>query len=166
MSELAAPAPDKMTFQEFVLHDQLECRTPATPRMLDLVGQMVDAGVMARARKQPVMLPARMLADERSGFSLVPEGFDLSKLYPEKELFQNQDVQRLQIELVAAIQRLEQLPLELAEKNRYIAKLRQSLDRSRDRMVEMHNQIVAMRERFGVEPSKPRINRCDLVDED
>jgi hypothetical protein len=166
MSELASPSPHKMMFQQFVLHDQLECQTPATPRKLELIGNMVDAGVSARASGNLIKLPARMLTDEQSGFSSVPEGFDFSKLYPDNKVFQNQDIQRLQIELVAAVKRLEQLPFELAEKNQYIAQLMRSLDRSRDRVEDMHNRVVAIRKRFGVEPTKPEVKGRDIVDDE
>jgi hypothetical protein len=47
------------------------------------------------------------------------------------------------------------MPAELAEKNRYIAKLMRSLDRSRVRVEDMHNRVVAIRKRFGVEPAVP-----------
>ena len=86
-------------------------------------------------------------------------------LHPGQEVFGNDDTRRLQVELAAAIKRLEQLPFELAEKNKYIAKLMRSLDRSRDRVEDMHNRVVAIRKRFGVEPSQPPIDGKKLSDE-
>ena len=71
----------------------------------------------------------------------------------------------MQIELAAAIKRLEQLPCELAEKNKYIAKLMRSLDRSRERVEDMHNRVVAIRKRFGVEPARPPIEGGELGDD-
>lgn len=166
MSELASPSPHKMMFQNFVLRDQLECQTPATPRLFDLMGPMVDAGIHARRTGQPIELPARMLTDDQNGFSAVADGFDLSNLYPGNDVFRTQDVHRLQIEIVAAVKRLEQLPFELAEKNQYIAKLMGSLDRSRERVEDMHNRVVAIRKRFGVEPAKPEVQGRDIVDDE
>jgi predicted nucleic acid-binding Zn-ribbon protein len=80
-------------------------------------------------------------------------------------VFQNRDVERLEVELVAAIKRLEQLPFELAEKNQYIGKLNRSLDRSRVRVEDMHNRVVAIRKRFGVKPAKPEVDGRDIADD-
>ncbi len=166
MSEMASPPQHKMVFQEFVLEDQLECRTPAKPRILELITQMVAAGQQARAERTEIKLPPRILTDPRHGLTPIPAGFDLSQLYANNAVFRNKDVQRLQVELVAAIERLEQLPLELAEKNQYIAKLKKSLDRSRVRVEDMHNRVVAIRKRFGVQPTKPIVDGRDIVDDE
>jgi hypothetical protein len=166
MPELAAPPKHKMMFQEFVLEDQLECRTPAKPRMLELIRTLVEAGKQARRDREELRLPARVLADPQRGFVSVPASFELSNLYSNQEALANQDLHRLQIELVAAIKRLEQLPYELAEKNQYIAQLKRSLDRSRVRVEDMHNRVVAIRKRFGVEPSTPNVEGRDIVDDE
>ena len=165
IGELAAPPKHKMMFQEFVLQDQLEFRTPAKPRMLELVEAMVAAGVEARQSGNGIKLPARMLADPQSGFAAVPESFELSSLYSgnsgngDHSAFQNREIDQLQIELAAAIKRLEQLPAELVEKNhhiahlnRHITQLNEKLDRARARVDEMHDRVVAIRKRFGVKP--------------
>jgi len=165
MSELASPSKHKMMFQEFVLQDQVENRTPATPRMLSLIDQMIAAGVSARASRKPIELPPRILADEQNGFATVPSGFNLATLYPENESFQSREIDQLQVELEAAIKRLNQLPLELAEKNRFIGQLNRSLDRSRVRVEDMHNRVVAIRKRFGVKPAKPAVEGRDIVDD-
>ncbi len=165
MSELANPSPHKLMFQDFVLHDQLECRAPATPRLLSLIDQMIAAGVTARASGSGLELPPRMLTDDQLGFTSVSAGFELASLYPNNSSFQHQDLHRLQIELAAAIKRLEQLPFELAEKNQFIGQLNRSLDRSRVRVEDMHNRVVAIRKRFGVEPAKPDVDGRDIVDD-
>ena len=87
---------------------------------------------------------------QRTRFRIFSSGFDLASLYSNNEVFQDQEIQRLQVELDAAIKRLGQLPNELGEKNRYMAQLNRMLDRSRDRVEEMHNRVVAIRKRFGV----------------
>ena len=48
LRELANPPAHKMLFQAAVLHDHLECRTPALPRMLRLITTMVQAGCHSR----------------------------------------------------------------------------------------------------------------------
>ena len=160
IGELAAPPKHKMMFQEFVLQDQLEFLTPAKPRMLELVEAMVAAGVEARQSGNGIKLPARMLLDPQSGFVAVPDSFELRSLYSnnsgssngDQSAFQNREIDQLQIELAAAIKRLEQLPAELVEKNHHIANLNEKLDRARARVDEMHARVVAIRKRFGVKP--------------
>jgi len=165
VSELASPPDHKLMFQEFVLQDQLECSSPAKPRMLKLIETMVEAGKFARANHQPIELPARILTDSQNGFASVPADFDLSSLYSNNEAFQDRELDRLKVELAAAIKRLDQLPCELAEKNRFIAQLNAMLDRSRVRVEEMHNRVVAIRQRFGIEPSKPKLEGRDVIDD-
>jgi hypothetical protein len=166
VSELASPPSHKMMYQDFVLHDQLANQTPATPRLLKLIRGLVDAGCEARENGIPISLPSRILTEEREQADADGEGIDIAALYPGNEVFGNNDPQRLQIELSAAIKRLEQLPYELAEKNKYIAKLMRSLDRSRARVEDMHNRVVAIRKRFGVEPALPPVEGRGLVDDE
>lgn len=166
VSELASPPSHKMMYQDFVLHDQLANQTPATPRLLKLIRGLVDAGCEARENGIPISLPSRILTEEREQADADGEGIDIAALYPGNEVFENNDPQRLQIELSAAIKRLEQLPYELAEKNKYIAKLMRSLDRSRERVEDMHNRVVAIRKRFGVEPALPPVEERGLVDDE
>lgn len=163
--ELLCPPPPKLAYQEFALHDQLECRTPAKARLLQLVDAMIECGNRCRVANQPVSLPARLLPDPTLGFQFVPEPHDLKSLYENQEVFKNDDLARLQIELIAAKKRLGELPLELAEKNRHINKLSKMLDRSRMRVEDMHNRVIAIRKRFGVQPAKPKMNGPDMVDD-
>lgn len=165
ISELASPPAHKMQFQQMVLQDQLECSTPATPRLFQLINSMVAAGELARANRQPIEFSQRILSDSDHGFTAVPAEFDSESLYPGDPAMKIHDVGRLKVELAAAIKRLEQMPCELAEKDRHISKLNRMLDRSRDRVEEMHNRVVAIRKRFGVKPAKPRVEGRNVVDD-
>ncbi len=156
LRELAAPPPAKMLFQDFVLNDQLECRTPATPRMLHLIQAMVDARKRSIQSGQPIELPHRVLTDPQHGFAAVPASFDPATLYPEP-LFQEMDVRRLQVELNQAIKRLDTLPLDLQEKSRLLGdaieiinnqKLR--ISRMFNKISDMHARIISLRERLGI----------------
>ena len=152
ISQLSNPPKHKMMFQEFVLSDQLECQTPAKPRMLQLIKGLVAAGIEARQTGNPIQLPARMLPDPQAGFAAVPDSFELQSLYGNNAAFANREIDQLKIELAAAIKRLDQLPAELVEKNHHIVELNKKLDRARARVDEMHDRVVAIRKRFGVEP--------------
>lgn len=165
LAELANPPAHKMLFQASVLDDQLECRSPALPRMLRLVESMIRARHDSLKNLTPLRFADRILDDPQQGIASVSEEFDLSTLYANNQVFAEHDVQRLQVELTAAIQRLEQLPMELAEKNAYIAQLNRAADRSRMRIEAMHNRIIALRTRFGVEPAKPPVDGLTVLGE-
>lgn len=141
ITELADPPKHKMMFQEFVLHDQLECRAPAKPRMLQLIKGMVASGTKSRQSGSSIQLPARMLPDTQAGFSIVPDSFELKSLYGTNPAFENREVEQLQIELAAAIKRLDQLPAELVKKNHQIVNLNQRLARARARVMELRGQL-------------------------
>jgi SAM-dependent methyltransferase len=83
MAELISPPAPKMLFQETVLHDSLECDTPATPRLLQLITGMVERSLIARATRQPlnfhgVILPVRTLAVRENRFAM-------ERLYPNQD---------------------------------------------------------------------------------
>ncbi len=154
LRELANPPGPKMLFQDWTLHDQLECDTPSTDRMIELISAMIDARRESLKTQTPLELPHRILADPRRGFSKVPATFNVQKLFAGNAAFEEQDVQRLQLELSAAIERLGQFPAELAEKNELIMHLITALDRARLRASEMHDRVTAIRKRFGIKPAK------------
>ncbi|HXC99229.1 MAG TPA: tetratricopeptide repeat protein, partial [Verrucomicrobiae bacterium] len=80
LTELISPAEPKLLFQETVLHDSLECDTPAAPRLLRLITGMVEQGLLARATRRPLefsesILPTRATAIRENRFRL-------DRLYP------------------------------------------------------------------------------------
>ena len=99
LRELLAPPATKMLYQQTILHDNLECHSPATPRMVQLVEAMVRRGQDCRARGEPLSFPRRMLPDKQDGHHLPEADFDLARLYPDHPVFGNMDRTRLQVEL-------------------------------------------------------------------
>jgi hypothetical protein len=152
ISELSEPPPAKMLYQSQLLNDQLECRTPATPRLVALIEGLLAARRQSLLTGKPLAIPPRMLTDEQQGFAAVPEDFDLTSLFPEVEGFQTADVQRLQIELAAAIQALGDLPAELAERESMIVRLKQALEQAKLRNREMHVRWIRLQKKFGITP--------------
>lgn len=152
LGELADPPAPKMLFQETVLHEHLECYTPAKPRMLELIDAMIEYGAASRNRNKPIRLPARILADEMQGFAHVEASFDLARLYPENTVFQTQDRQRLQVELEQAIKRLDSLPRELADKKRHLVKLSQKRDTLQVQNADLRLRIHRLRKLLGIRP--------------
>ena len=51
VDELLNPAPTKLLFQETMLHHELECFTPATPRLVELISRMAEEAIRASGEK-------------------------------------------------------------------------------------------------------------------
>jgi hypothetical protein len=145
LHELVTPPPAKLLFQETALHDQLECRTPAQERLVRLIETMVEIGRKASMTHSPLQFPARILTDEQCGFTHVPAEFNLASLFEKNEAFQQKDLQRMQVELSAAIASLGTLPLELAERQQHIALANGLIEQAKIRNRDMHirlNKVV------------------------
>lgn len=97
--ELAEPPAAKMLYQDTLLHDALECREPAGPRLVRLIDEMVRLGRECRESGQPLELPKRILADPQEGHHLPEERFDYRTLYPDHPVFGQLDRAELQIEI-------------------------------------------------------------------
>ena len=50
IAELTHPPEAKLLFQETVLHEELECLTPATPRLLALIARMIESGLETKTK--------------------------------------------------------------------------------------------------------------------
>ena len=99
MTELVVPPAARILFQETTLHDTLECRTPAAPRLLQLASEMIVRGQQARATGQPLHFPARLLPVGGADLVAEEESFDLAALYPGQPQFGQNDVRQLQVEV-------------------------------------------------------------------
>ncbi|MFL6115157.1 MAG: hypothetical protein ACJ786_27985, partial [Catenulispora sp.] len=95
--QLVNPAPARLLFQNTVLHDSLECRTPAVPRAVRLIEEMVRIGRECRKSGRPLAFPRRILPDPQDGYHL-PEEFPLADLHPGHDVFRT-EVERVQAEL-------------------------------------------------------------------
>ena len=115
LRELADPPAAKMMFQENVLHDQLRCVGSAADRMVTLIDEMVAEGIAARDQGRDIEMPPRIIGDKLLGFSPVVSRYDLGQQYPENEVFQNQDLERLHLELNLAVKRLDTAPGEVVQ---------------------------------------------------
>ena len=156
LDQLADPPGHRMLFQEMTLHDQLEFGGSATDRLLTLIETMVACGGQARANNKPLQLPHRIITDPQQGFPKVPETFNLETLYPDNETFRRQDLHRLQVECVAAIERLGTMPAELNEKEEMLEHLIATLDGARLRTHQMKARVTAIRKRHGIKPDPNR----------
>lgn len=149
IEELANPPQSKMQFQQFILQQQLQHQEPATNRMVNLVNAMAAVGLESRKNNSLVSFPDQILAPPKTHASAA---LNLSHHYPDNKVFAENDVQRLQIELSAAIERLGQLPSQVAENESRMNDLMATVDAQKDRIRSLHHRVKSLRQRFGVEP--------------
>ncbi|MEZ6096483.1 MAG: hypothetical protein R3C03_20020 [Pirellulaceae bacterium] len=171
LNELAEPPAPKMLFQNMVLHDQLECQTPATPRLIALIDQMVEQGQLCRTQNRSLEFAPRMLPAPRLGFAVVESGFPLKNLFPENPVLQNSDQEQLQLEFNQAIQRVGTLRDEIAHLEHRNAEMKQAMDElqihckeTTDRLMRARGRILKLREKipeFRDKPLKSPRNRQD-----
>ncbi|HMO15872.1 MAG TPA: hypothetical protein PKD64_17500 [Pirellulaceae bacterium] len=143
IAELLDPPAPKMLFQRAVLHDQLECHSPASLRMVELVEAMIEIG---RRPHRPLSFPPRILADVDHGFQRVDPSFELRNLFPDRDCFVETELQQLQAELARAILRLEQLPNELLESRENSRYLARKLNEVRDRLKSRNARVWDLRQ--------------------
>lgn len=98
LSQLVDPPLDRMLFQDTMLHDALECKTPAAPRMNLLIEKMISIGIRYRTGGKQPIFPANLL-NTHTEQAFAEERFSMSDLFKDPE-FLNQSVPRLQAELV------------------------------------------------------------------
>ncbi|MBF0494751.1 MAG: hypothetical protein HQL28_06440, partial [Candidatus Omnitrophica bacterium] len=96
--ELMDASSAKLLYQDTILHDALECRTPAAPRMAELIGKMIEIGRDARRSGQALLFPAELMVNT-CGHHLPEEKFDLAKLYPGHKTFSQMDKVEMQSEI-------------------------------------------------------------------
>jgi hypothetical protein len=99
LAELVNPPAPKMLFQDTTLHDALENRTPATPRLQQLARQMIAIGQECRRAGRPLEFPERMVPVSEPERAPAEKRFVLSELYPGQPQFATDDVRALQVEV-------------------------------------------------------------------
>jgi hypothetical protein len=141
LDELAHPPQAKMLYQATMLSDQLECQTPAQPRLFHLIETLMALRYASSESGKPLQIPARILSLDNWGLTSVPREFDLASLFPDNDAFRSRELQLLQIELSAAIKQSETLPLELVERQKHIARINHFLEQAKLRNREMHLRL-------------------------
>ncbi len=99
VGELVNPPLTKMLEQETVLHDNLECASPATARLIQLVTVMIEEGCRARRCGEMPSFRPQMLSPG-TPVQILPENrFSLAKLYADHPVFRIDSIAELQAEL-------------------------------------------------------------------
>ena len=148
LNELANPPSTKFAVQECFLRDHLQCATPAAPRMVKLVNEMIELGLKRRTENEPVSFPNRLLEPPQDDSNSIQ--MDYQNLYPDNLVYRQNEEASLQSELNQAIHRLGTTPRELADKNNQIAQLQDALDESRRRVADVRVRLFKLRKILGI----------------
>lgn len=110
LEELAAPPLEKIIYQEICLEDSLACQTPALPRLIQLIDEMIRIKKAHDLDNQEeLVFPDRILGSAEQFVSWPSQNFNLEALYPDHPVFGNRNLTMLQSELDAALITVEQL---------------------------------------------------------
>jgi hypothetical protein len=107
--ELIDPPTEKLLYQKYLLHEHLECSTPATPRLAELIEKMQQQAQECMQKQQPLAFPAQMLqAEKHSGANVVEAQLQLVAREQQREL---EALRQENIELRGRLSRFEEHPL-------------------------------------------------------
>ncbi len=124
LPELVNPPAPRRLYQDTILHDALECRSPAADRMCELVEAMCTAVEISRSSGTELRFPARILAPQDAGGAPPDSSHDLAALFPEASALRESDLTRLQ-QRVADLEHLsKQMPEVEAARARFEAEAR------------------------------------------
>lgn len=87
ISQLAAPPASRQLYQDSILHDALECHSPATSRLVQLISEMGRLARQCVQAGRPLAFPRRILPDPQAGHHLPEPNYDHSSLFPARVLF-------------------------------------------------------------------------------
>jgi hypothetical protein len=96
---LLAPDARRLLYQDTILHDAVECRSPAIPRLAQIIETMVSAGRDARREGRTLRLPDRIVPDDANGHHLSEDRFDPAELHPSHPVLTQRSVSELQAEV-------------------------------------------------------------------
>jgi hypothetical protein len=99
VSELVNPPASKMLYQQHLLHDALECDSPALPRLTQLIQRMHKLAKQCVAAGKPLFFPPNLL--QRADFDRAVKAADMNyaSLFPMNPAFGENDLARLQSEV-------------------------------------------------------------------
>lgn len=117
VNEIVNPSAKCMSYQDELLHNQLECWTPAQNRLVKLVEEMAVIGRKSRDTGMESAYPGRILTVDVGGASLPSELFVMSQLYPDHPVLSETGINRLRLELIYANQELKYARNELEVRN-------------------------------------------------
>lgn len=109
LDELTAPSYPQLMLQDFLLHDSLECQSPAASRMEILIRKMVACADECKAKGLPLIFPS-ILMDSPDP---VPSPHHLAAAFPENQSYQAKNMDQLERDLAFAQQEIQDLRRQL-----------------------------------------------------
>jgi hypothetical protein len=118
LSELMQPSPARLLYQESILHDALECHTPATPRLVELIQRMASIAASNLAKGEALSFPRRVLTDSQAGHHMPEPRYDHAALFPARLLFTGSGQS---LSMTEAIERAEREGFRFAQRQAHSA---------------------------------------------
>jgi hypothetical protein len=109
LADLIKPPLERLIYQDYCLHESLNCTSPAAPRLFTLIDQILAVKTKADELNTPLIFPDRILDAPEPFVAWPSQHFDLKTLYPDHQVFAQWDTVTLQSELDAALLAVEQL---------------------------------------------------------
>jgi hypothetical protein len=135
IQELIAPPAAKMLYQESQLHDDLECSSPARPRMLRLVSEMMRIGAKAKASGVRLHFPEHIL--EVPGVPATLPRFAPGKLYPGVDCELGDDPSALRVEILQLRKYGDQLERQRQQLNAELVLMHEKTEQRMVRLYEL-----------------------------
>ncbi len=110
MDFLRNPPLEHMLHQQYLLQDALACRTPAMPRLVGLIEEMIR--IRREHNAHPVgelQFPHRILTDPEEQIAWPSVSYNIEMLYPNHPVFGQRDLLKLQAELDFALGAIAQV---------------------------------------------------------
>ena len=99
IASLTNPSPQRMLYQDTVLHDKLVRCTPARDRLRALMLAMAAIGRRRCVHDEPLQLPCRILECNHYGPHIPDKSHDLAALYSDHPALQERCLRALQTEV-------------------------------------------------------------------
>jgi hypothetical protein len=137
VDDLILPSQSRMLFQDVILHDQLECRSPARPRLIHLMKEMIQIGRECRLQNRDLAYPPRIV-DVGDPLSAGAEGRARPDvLHPHHPVFRERDTGLLTAEVGHLRKLLRQRQTDIADRDTRIADLQKTV-------VSLHSTIASL----------------------
>ncbi|MDB9525404.1 hypothetical protein PN498_05355 [Oscillatoria sp. CS-180] len=99
LKEIVQQPATRMLYQDTILHDALECRSPSIDRLQTLISRMVDISRRQKLEGKELVFPDKILWKRDSEFHFPEERFNMKTLFPEHPTFSQMDTLKLQVEI-------------------------------------------------------------------
>jgi hypothetical protein len=100
VNELLDPPPPKLDYQEYLLHEQLACTSPAADRLIQLIDRML--AIKRESKGRVLEFPMRILASSGTDVAYQLPLLQLKRYYPQFPVADEDGLREMKLELSAA----------------------------------------------------------------